>query len=168
MEMNGYGVSEDDLEVMKKYIYCSTVEEYINGLFSLYGSGIVNAIYEDINNDIEENLFINQPIYIFYTIGRGDITIGGIAGNGEGTIQNCYNTVEAVGGIIGKVSGNITIENSAYLSGIAENGIGTVENGTVTGEASALTTMPSPLEILNAGQGEVWILDEYGQPTLKD
>ena len=168
MEMNGYGVSEDDLEVMKKYIYCSTVEEYINGLLSLYGSGIVDAIYEDVNNDIEENLFINQLIYIFYTIGQGDITIGGIVGSGEGTIENCYNNVEAVGGIIGKVSGDITIENSGYLSGIAENGIGTVENGTVTGEASALTTMPSPLEILNAGQGEVWILDENGQPTLKD
>ena len=73
-----------------------------------------------------------------------------------------------MGGIIGKVSGDITIENSGYLSGIAENGIGTVENGTVTGEASALTTMPSPLEILNAGQEDIWILDENGKPTLKN
>ena len=94
--------------------------------------------------------------------------IGGIVGVGEGTIQNCYNTVKANGGIIARVTGNIIINNCAYLSGTAENGIFFVDSGIVTGEAKAITTIPNPLEILNAGQEEVWILDENEQPTLKD
>ena len=158
------GLNDYEIDVIKMYIY-GTLEEMESALFDREFAEIIDRIYNDIQDDI------GSVFYIFYTIeiGAYNYTIeGGIAGIGEGTIQNCYNTAEAVGGIIGKVPGDITIENSGYLSGIAENGIGTVENGIVTGEAQVLTTMPNPLEILNAGQGEVWILDENGQPTLKD
>ena len=150
-------------EIINAYIY-GTKKESIEELYD-WMYVIIPNLYEDENiKIIAERLYFEiEAEACGYILSN---KIGGIVG--EGTIQNCYNTVKANGGIIARVTGNIIINNWAYLSGTAENGIFFVDSGIVTGEAKAITTIPNPLEILNAGQEEVWILDENEQPTLKD
>ena len=150
-------------EIINAYIY-GTKKESIEELYD-WMYVIIPNLYEDENiKIIAERLYFEiEAEACGYILSN---KIGGIVG--EGTIQNCYNTVKANGGIIARVTGNIIINNWAYLSRTAEKGIVFVDSGIVTREAKAITTIPNPLEILNAGQEEVWILDENEQPTLKD
>ena len=152
-------------EIIRTYIYGSK-EEILEVFGDLIGIVIPN-IYaqEGIENGATLMYIDIEGRAMGYIISN---KVGGIVGIGEGTVQNCYNTVNTDGGIIGRVTGNTTIDNCGYLSGTAERGVFAVDNGTVTGEAQALTTMPNLLEILNAGQEDIWILDENGKPTLKN
>ena len=156
-----------------------------NGVFDGNGHTIGGMfIYDDISNcglfnTIGQNGTVKN-LGIVNSFIKADKYIGGIAGNSEGLIENCYNEgryfgANSTGGIVGANYGQITgcqnfgqVYDYEFSGGIAGNNSGTVENCTNTGKITAGSCAGGIAGIVMNNNGKVEACFNYGEISLAD